>query len=281
MFAEWGDLSGRPLIALHGTPGCRLDRHPNEEVIRSTGAHLVTYDRPGYGGSDRQARRCIADCAADVAAIADTVGFDEFAISGGSGGGAHALAVAALLSSRVTRAACVVGVAPYDVLGDAWTDGMDPENVKEFGWALEGEDRLAVELAREDAAMRERVAADPKTVLGDFNLPDSDRAVLARPDFAQLIRDSTQEATRNGVWGWVDDDLAHIRSWRFDVASIRVPVAIWYGLADVLVPAAHGAWLARNVPDAVVRIDSSGHLSDPDRRVVELNGWLLDGRPWD
>ncbi|MGA8634874.1 MAG: hypothetical protein WB805_08475 [Candidatus Dormiibacterota bacterium] len=83
------------------------------------------------------------------------------------------------------------------------------------------------------------------------------------------------------MWGWVDDDLAELAPWRFDVASVRAPVAIWYGLEDVFVPAAHGAWLARNVPGAVARVESSGHMGDPDQRVVELNAWLLDGRPWD
>src|SRR5580704_5731338 len=124
-FAEWGDLEGSPVIFLHGTPGCRLSRHPNQELVRSTGAHVITYDRPGYGQSDRDPGRSVAGCAADVAAIADALGFDRFAVRGGSGGGPHALAVAALLGDRITRVACVVGCAPYDALGDAWFDGMD------------------------------------------------------------------------------------------------------------------------------------------------------------
>ena len=280
MFAEWGDLSGSPVIDLHGTPGCRLSRHPNQDLVRSTGAHVVTYDRPGYGGSDRLRGRSIADCAADVAAIAEAAGFDRFAVSGGSGGGPHALAVAALLGDRITRGACIVGVAPYEALGAAWSEGMDPENVKEFLWAIEGEEKLAVELSREDAELRVRVSADPASLLAGFDLPESDRAVLARPDFAQVIREETDEETRQGVWGWVDDDLAHIHPWGFDLATIRVPTAVWYGLDDVLVPAAHGAWLARNVPGAVVRAQQGGHMGDPDRHVVELYGWLIDGRPW-
>lgn len=280
MFAEWGDLAGSPVFALHGTPSCRLYRHPNEELVRSTGAHLVTYDRPGYGGSDRHPGRCVADCAIDVAAIADILGFERFAVRGGSGGGPHALAVAALLGDRVTRVACVVGCAPYDELGEDWFQGMDPENVKEFRWALEGEHRLHFELTREDAALRRRVADDPKSLLAPYDLPESDRAVMARPDFDQVIRDEVEEMTRKGVWGWVDDDLAFTHPWGFNLASIHAPAAIWYGAEDVLVPAAHGEWLARNVPGAVVRVEQHGHMGDPDRRAVELNGWLVAGRPW-
>jgi len=82
------------------------------------------------------------------------------------------------------------------------------------------------------------------------------------------------------VWGWVDDELAFLQPWGFDPSAIRVPTAVWYGAEDVLVPAAHGEWLARHIPGAEVRVEQRGHIGDPDRSVVELNGWLVDGRPW-
>ena len=210
VFAECGDLSGKPVFALHGTPGCRLLRHPNEELIRSTGARLITYDRPGYGGSDRNRGRIMADSAADVAAIARQLGIGRFSVYGVSGGGPHALAVAALLGDRVVRAASVAGLAPYDALGDDYFTGMDPQNVTETGWALEedGEDRLAAEYVRIDREERRRVAEDPAMMLAEFELADADREVLGRSDWAQVRRDVAVEQNRNGVWGWVDDSLA-------------------------------------------------------------------------
>jgi pimeloyl-ACP methyl ester carboxylesterase len=281
-YAEWGDPDGRPVVSCHGTPGCRLNRHPNQELVRSTGARVIAFDRPGYGQSTRNPGRRVVDVVGDVQALVDHLGIEHFAVVGGSGGGPHALAVAALLADRVIRAACVVGVAPYDVLGDGWFTGMDPLNVKEFGWALEGEERAHEELAREDAEMRERVADDPSNVLGDFDLPEADRKVLARSDVATVIRESTAEQSRNGVWGWVDDDLAFTKPWGFDPATIRVPTAIWWGTADVLVPPQHGEWLAAHVPGALTRVRSdAGHQPDPDKDVVVLNGWLLDGERWD
>src|SRR3954454_24933753 len=116
-YAEWGDPQGRPVISCHGTPGCRLNRHPNQELVRSTGARVITFDRPGYGQSTRRPGRAVVDVVEDVARLADHLGLEDFAVVGGSGGGPHALAVAALLAGRVTRAASVVGVAPYDELG--------------------------------------------------------------------------------------------------------------------------------------------------------------------
>jgi pimeloyl-ACP methyl ester carboxylesterase len=217
-----------------------------------------------------------------VAALADELGIDRFGVSGGSGGGPHVLACAALLPHRVVRAACIVGVAPFGDPGlseDEWLAGMDPENVKEERWALAGEEVLTPELEREQREMEERVAVDPTTVLGDFELSESDRAELARPELVELIRESTYEQAVNGVGGWVDDDLAFLRPWGFDVGTISVPVLVRYGLTDVLVPPAHGEWLAANVPGCIVEVDdTAGHLgTNPEEQIARDAAWLRDG----
>src|SRR5438046_3543079 len=95
VYAEWGDPEGVAIISLHGTPGCRLNRPPEEEKVRAEGIRLVTYDRPGYGGSDRHHGRRVSDCVGDVEALADALGIERFGVTGGSGGGPHALAVGA------------------------------------------------------------------------------------------------------------------------------------------------------------------------------------------
>ena len=283
-FAVWGDPDGFPIMSLHGTPGSRLSRWPNEDLYMELGACVVTHDRAGYGRSTRRSGRTVADEAEDVVLLADSLGFERFGVSGGSGGGPHVLACAALLPDRVIRATCVVGVAPLGSPGlerDAWLAGMDSENVKEFGWAEAGEDVLGVELEREHAAAVKRVAEDPSTVLSHFDLSESDRAQMARPEVRQVIRESTPEQAVNGVWGWVDDDLAFLRPWGFDVRDISVPVLVKYGETDVLVPAAHGAWLAANVPGCVIKIDDeAGHMgTDPEREIAENVRWLRDGVP--
>jgi pimeloyl-ACP methyl ester carboxylesterase len=206
------------------------------------------------------------DCVGDVAAIADALGIEQFAVTGGSGGGPHALAVAARLPERVLRARCVVGVAPFDAEGLDFYAGMDPENIKEFGLAEQGEAVLQPELERMAVADLERITVDPSKLLSDdWELAEADRAVLADPRMQTVIVEMAREAHRNGVWGWVDDDLAFLRPWGFDVAEIRVPVEVHYGVQDVLVPAAHGEWLARHVPGAQVTVgQEAGHLADPD-----------------
>jgi pimeloyl-ACP methyl ester carboxylesterase len=281
-FAVWGDPDGFPVLALHGTPGCRLERWLDEDLYRGLGVCLVTHDRAGYGRSTRRRGRRIVDEVDDVVLLADHLGFERFGVSGGSCGGPHALACAALLPDRVVRATCTVGVAPLGPSGleqDAWLAGMDPENVKEFGWALAGEDVLFVEIEAEYARMAARVAVDPTKILGDFELSESDRAQLARPERIQVIRESTSELGVNGVAGWVDDDLAIVRPWGFEVDQVTVLVLVRYGASDVLVPPAHGEWLAANVPGCVVKMDNiAGHFgSDPEQDIGESLRWLRDG----
>jgi pimeloyl-ACP methyl ester carboxylesterase len=283
-YALWGDPDGFPVLVLHGTPGCRLERWPDEELFRRLGVFLITHDRAGYGQSTRRPGRRIVDEVDDVAALADHLGLERFGVTGGSGGGAHALACAARLPDRIERAACVVGVAPFGEAGldrEAWLDGMDPENIKEFGWAEAGEDVLTRELEAENAKIMARVAEDPSSVLGDFELSESDRAELERKERVQVIRESWAEHSVRGVGGWVDDDLAHIEPWGFDVSEISIPVLIRYGATDVLVPPAHGEWLAAHVPGAVVKVEQeAGHLgSNPEEEYAESARWLRDGIP--
>jgi pimeloyl-ACP methyl ester carboxylesterase len=280
-FAVWGDPGGFPIMALHGTPGCRLQRWPHEELYQELGVCLVTHDRAGYGRSTRRRGRSVADAVEDVIAVADELAFHRFGVTGGSGGGPHALACAALRPDRVERATCSVGVAPYGDAGldhEAWLDGMDPENVKEFGLALEGEEALTECVEALQAQAETRVAVDPSTVLDDYELSESDRAQLARPEVIQIFREATTEWAFNGGGGWIDDDLAFTRPWGFDVQDITVPVLISYGSTDVLVPTAHGEWLAANVPGSIVKVEEGGHLGiDPVSQITENAHWLRNG----
>src|SRR4029077_7541267 len=94
-FAEWGALGQTPVFWQHGTPGCRL--LPNGlveagliDLLLEFGVHLITYDRPGYGHSERHVGRRVADSASDVATVADALGLDRFSVGGSSSGSIHA-----------------------------------------------------------------------------------------------------------------------------------------------------------------------------------------------
>jgi pimeloyl-ACP methyl ester carboxylesterase len=149
--------------------------------------------------------------------------------------------------------------------------------VTEFGRALEGEASLLPYVEKDLAEMVANVAEDPSKLLDGVELSAADRAVLQREDLAQVIREATEDLARGGPWGWVDDDLVFVRPWGFDISEIRVPVEVRYGLTDVLVPAAHGEWLAAHVPNATVVAEADeGHMGDIDK-VVEMTRWLVTG----
>ena len=274
--AECGDPGGFPVFLLHGTPGSRYGGQGLASAYASVGARVIAYDRPGYGGSDRLRGRRVVDSVADVSAIANSLGIERFAVSGGSWGGPHSLAVAARLPERVTRAACQAGVAPFDMPGFDWFADMDAVNIEELGWALEGEDVLARNIERVASRMLERVADDPsKMISGSVQLSEADRAIMASLGQHEMIRQMLDEAFRHGVWGYVDDIFCLIQPWGFDVTEISVPTRILYGLTDVLVPRQHGEWLAHNVPNAEAVIDEQGgHMPDPNL-VTERFGWLV------
>jgi pimeloyl-ACP methyl ester carboxylesterase len=214
----------------------------------------------------------VVDCVTDVETIVDSLGIDLFAVTGGSGGGPHALAVAARLDGRVTRAECVVGVAPFQAFGSEWSTGMDPENVTEFGRAQQGEDVLHRELSRAAQEDLARMSEDPTKIFSEvWNFEAADRHLLGRADIQHMLYETMHEAFRNGVWGWVDDDLAFlVPGASSSTRSVR-PSRFRYGEQDVMVPAAHGEWLAAHVPGAKVVVEEeSGHLPDPERRLEEL-----------
>jgi pimeloyl-ACP methyl ester carboxylesterase len=275
MFAEWGDTEGFPVFSLHGAPGSRLARFYDEKMYVEVGARVITYDRPGYGGSDRHPGRRVVDCVADVQAIADELGLVRFAVTGASAGGPHCLAVAARLPERVARAACRVGIAPYDAPDFDWFANMDPLNVREIEWALDGADVLAREFERESAQMLQQVEDDPSTLLEDWELSDSDRAQLAKAETQEVNRQTINEAFRSGVWGYVDDTLCLVRAWGFDVSEINVPTRVSYGLTDVLAPRQHGEWLASNVPNAQAIVDEhGGHMASAEE-IIGRYRWLV------
>lgn len=275
-YEQQGDPSGVPVFVLHGTPGSRLSgQHPDPDKVSEAGLWLITYDRPGYGASKRRHGRSVVDCTEDITTIADELGLERFAVTGTSGGGPHALAAAARLGDRVIRAECNVGPAPYGAEGLDYFDGMDPENVKEFGWGLEGEETLVPNLEQEAQRALARVDEDPSAVLENFELSESDKAVLAMEVVKERMRLSFREALAQGIGGWVDDDLAFIRPWGFELSEIRVPVQVRYGAGDVLVPAGHGAWLGSHVPNATVQVDNgAGHMSTPDDRLERVRQFV-------
>jgi pimeloyl-ACP methyl ester carboxylesterase len=272
---EAGDESGRAVVAVHGTPGSGLPWRGLVEDAERRGIRLLAYDRPGYGGSDPDPGRTVADAAGDVAAIADALGIDRFAVEGGSGGGPHTLACAAQLPDRVVAAASLAGVAPYPADGLDWLDGMGQANLDEFAAALAGRETLEPFLRAQADTM---LAASPEAIA------DALRSLLSPPDAAVLTgeyADYLAEATRRAIGdrldGWIDDDFVFMNPWGFELDEIRVPVQLLHGAQDRFVPIAHGEWLAERIPGVEAHLSAEdGHLTIQLARIGDVHAWLLE-----
>lgn len=255
-----GPADGPALLFHHGTPGSAL---PAREMLRSAtaqGLRLVTYSRAGYGGSSRNADRSVADVVPDMTQVLDHLGVQRCVTAGHSGGGPHALAMGALLPDRVAGVLSIAGVAPFQADGLEFLDGMGQENLEEFGLALDGEAALRPWLEAQAEALRDIDVAGMIESMSNL-LPQVDRDHLSG-EYGEDLLAGFGEALRVSVDGWLDDDLAFTRPWGFDPTRISVPVAIWQGSADLMVPFAHGEWLARAVPKASVHlVEGEGHLS--------------------
>jgi pimeloyl-ACP methyl ester carboxylesterase len=108
---------------------------------------------------------------------------------------------------------------------------------------------------------------------GDYKLSEQDAAVLQRSEVRSIMAISTREAIGRSIDGLVDDDLAFAAPWGFELASVTVPTAVWYGPHDTLVPTSHGEFLGQTIPGAEVVLLDGGHFAIHDR-ISELLGWL-------
>jgi pimeloyl-ACP methyl ester carboxylesterase len=254
-----GPADGVPLVFHHGTPGAATPVRALERAAHERGLRLVTTSRPGYGDSSRQPGRVVVDVVADTAAVLAAIGTERCLIAGWSGGGPHALACGARLGAAAA-VLVIAGVAPYGAEGLDWMAGMGEENIVEFSAAVHGEDELRSYLLQEREQLKDITAADVASSLETL-LPDVDRAVLTG-EFAEDMAASFREAVRVGAEGWLDDDLAFASPWGFGLEEISVPVMIWQGSADLMVPFSHGQWLASHLPAASAHLQQGeGHLS--------------------
>ena len=257
-----GDPDGFPLLYHGGSPSAAVRYQPLDDAARDHGLRLITYSRPGYGGSTARPRPepRMADDVADSRDVLDAVGADTFVTLGWSGGGPRALGCAALLPGRCLAAVSLAGIAPHDGEGLDWKAGMAEENVAEYTAAETGRAAYESFLEEEFLPVLMADADDMAEAMGGL-LPEADRAAMDR-GFTEWLTETFHRAGAQRVAGVLDDGQAAVRPWGFDVGEIRVPVAIYQGRQDAMVPFTHGEWLAAHVPGARAYLtDEDGHLT--------------------
>jgi pimeloyl-ACP methyl ester carboxylesterase len=268
-----GDGSGIPVLVHNGTPNSRHLFDPWLADAENKGICLISYDRPGYGGSTAYPGHTVASGADDVRAIAGALGLDRLGVWGVSGGGLYALACAARLGGLVVAVGVVASLAPYGKPGLDYFQRMGERNLEDIELFFSDQ-----EAARRKGLddWQEFMAASPEQLAeGLKSLLSPADAQVFTGELADFPARSAHDGLEAGDQGWWDDGVSHLSDWGFDLGAIRTPTKVWHGRQDRFVPVQHGEWLIATIPNAEGEIsDIDGHLTWT-ARIGEVHDWLL------
>lgn len=264
---ELGDPSGPAVLYFHGYPGSRLEARVAATAAAQLGLRLLAVDRPGFGQSTFQRGRTVRGWARDVGALADRLSLGRFSIVGVSGGGPYALACAALLPHRLARVALVCPLGPLEAVGGK--TGMLTQDRLLLGLAAR-----AAPIARGIVHMlvhwmRKDMERYLRFMMAGMVSPDRD--LFADPGYRSLVLTSTAEALRQGGKGAAWELSLMARPWDFQLQDVRLPVSLWQGLVDQILPATMARRLAAALPSCHARfLPGEGHLSLVVRHIGEV-----------
>lgn len=256
-WAEWGHPDGDPLLWFHGTPGARTQIPPAvHEVALQRGFRIIGVERPGTGRSTDHFYDRILDVAPDIEALVEDLGLERFGVVGLSGGGPYTLAVGYAMPQRVVVACTLGGIAPLRGPDAVWSY----MRVLRFGAPL-------FEIMRSPVGSLLGAFVGYAGSFGEQMLDmfarlvgGSDREVLSNPHFkAMFIADLLEAGELRAV---THDVALFSRHWGFLLEDVTVPVIVWQGLADPIVPQSHGHHMAARLPNAQLRVrHGEGHFA--------------------
>lgn len=256
-FCDYGKPDGIPLMLFHGTPGSRVMPWLAKAAwVDEFGLRVITPERPGFGLSDPAPGRTIADWSHDVEELADYLCLDRYHVAGGSGGGPYALACAACSEQRVLSATLISSGGPPEVM--RLTKDMQFGNRVVFFGARYAPFTIRYLFARMAKSINkrpEKVAAKMVAHLAKTNQG------MREKDGAEGMLMMLQEAYRQGGRGVYTDIRLVGRDWGLDFNAIKVPVFLWHGAEDNLVPLCTGQGLAKLIPGCEAHyVPDAGHI---------------------
>ena len=256
-WSEFGDSAGQAVFGFHGTPSSRLDFAPSDAAARELGLWIIAPDRPGHGDSSPAPGRTLLSWADDVAALADHLGIDRFAVLGFSGGGPYALACAAALGDRVTAVVGASAAGPVDHPGGLAGMSVTDKILTWFSLHAPRAGRAWMRTLAVGARLSPRIA-----VWGEAGeLGPGAREVLARLGPPSTVMAPFHESMRQGGAATIEDFALLSLPWGFDLREIAVPVVLFHGAADRVVPLHQAEHLATAIPGAeLVLVDDVGHI---------------------
>lgn len=253
-----GAVQKSAIVFHHGTPGASSTWSSWLEELDRLGGFGFSYSRPGYGVSDRHEGRSVLDNSKDIAEVLELLGITKTVSIGWSGGGPHCLADTTL--EQNVAAISIAGVGAFGASDLNFLDGMGEENHIEFGAAIEGPEAIETWMKHNSPELATVTGDQIIEAFGGL-IGEADKQAL-RAGSADETAASFQQALQVSYFGWMDDDLAFVRPWGFDIEEISKPVELWQGNDDFMVPHAHGYWLESKIPTATLNfVAGEGHIS--------------------
>jgi pimeloyl-ACP methyl ester carboxylesterase len=272
-YSEYGSPDGQPILHCHGAPSSRVEGNLlfDNTALVDLGVRVIIPDRPGIGGSDFQPGRRIVDWPSDVLELTAALSIDQFAVLGESGGSPYAAACAMFIPTRVRSLGLIGCVAPLDAPG---VFAAMHQPLKAMFWIA----RRARPILSPLLALNLRLASSREAATRmAASFPEPDRSLMQQrpevgPGFVACFVEACRRGTRGPAW-----DMGLIaRGWGFDPSQIRVPTLLWHGERDGNVPAAHGRYLAKVIPNCGAAFyPGEGHLSLPLNHHREMLTALL------
>ena len=256
-----GDPDGFPVVYFHGTPGSRLDLAFGDELVGAAGVRLISFDRPGYGGSSA-APFGLLRVADDALRVADQLGVAQFAPLGLSGGGPFALATGLVAGARVARIGVASGAGPFQEVPGA-LDGLSEIDAKAEALLPGNPTEAAVVFASYFEPITEALRQGDDAVRAVFEgaLSARDKELFADPLLGGSLIASIREGLRHGAEGAAWDNVAWVGAWEIDPGAISTPVLLWYGDEDLMATPANAHWLDDHLPEArLVMRPGVGHF---------------------
>ncbi|MDX6233275.1 MAG: hypothetical protein QOH68_2286 [Nocardioidaceae bacterium] len=256
-YYELGDPGGRPVLLLHGTPACGAGFDWADAAAKQQGLRLLAPDRAGIGRSARRSSEPLSAYAGEVASFADALGLDRFAVLGYSGGGPFAMSCATGLGDRASAIGVAAGIGDVGRFG---VDGLGPTDIRMLRWSQK-RPRLAKLVL---GAMAVGAKRSPGTAYKSFakEVSETDRKVIEGLGPPAEVMALFTEAFAQGAEGVVRDYAALALPWDLDLSAIGVPLLLFHGDADPMVPLAHSEAILAAVPTArLVVFPGEGHLA--------------------
>lgn len=266
-----GDPTGRTLLFHNGTPTSRKIFQDMAEEANTRGAHLLCYDRPGYGGSTPHPKRTVANSVGDVSAIAHHFEIERMAVWGMSGGGPHAIATAVLLPELICAAATFASLAPMMTSNFDYFEGMPEKKRKQRNLYFSN----PVAFRQHLLESREEIMNATEEFL-DTKLQAMPVEARVSKSFYRFSYETMRLAVKNGIEGYWEDYQAFFSEWEVDFARNTTPIQLWHGQRDLDVPYQHSQWLSRAIPHSELHLTHmDGHFSILENHRVEVMEWLL------